>query len=137
MKFQPDTLPGVNLISHHGPEGLRVNGVAWARSVVVPSRGDVTAWAPADFGSLQPAHFDQLLGNQPEVVIFGSGARLRFPAPALLRGLIDARIGVETMDNAAACRTYNVLASEGRLVVAALLIETADRNRRPLTLDLQ
>ena len=59
----------------------------------------------------------------PELVIFGSGARLRFPAPGLLRDLIERRIGVETMDTAAACRTYNVLASEGRSVVAALLLD--------------
>jgi uncharacterized protein len=58
-------------------------------------------------------------------VIFGSGARLRFAPPAWLRALIERRIGVETMDTAAACRTYNVLVSEGRAVVAALLVETA------------
>ena len=57
------------------------------------------------------------------LVIFGSGARLRFPKPLLLRPLIDRRIGVETMDTAAACRTYNVLLAEGRSVVAALLFE--------------
>jgi uncharacterized protein len=62
-----------------------------------------------------------LLRLRPELVVFGSGARLRFPPTALLRSLIDARIGIETMDTAAACRTYNVLASERRAVVAALL----------------
>jgi hypothetical protein len=58
-----------------------------------------------------------------ELVIFGSGSRIRFAAPAVLRPLIERGIGIETMDTAAACRTYNVLASEGRAVVAALLIE--------------
>jgi uncharacterized protein len=62
-----------------------------------------------------------VLALEPELVIFGSGAMLRFPPPSLYRGLIDARIGLETMDSAAACRTYNVLAAEGRSVVAALL----------------
>jgi uncharacterized protein len=55
-------------------------------------------------------------------VIFGSGPRQQFVQPGLYRCLIDARIGVETMDTAAACRTYNVLASEGRSVVAALIV---------------
>ena len=55
-------------------------------------------------------------------MIFGSGARLRFVAPSLLRALIERRIGVETMDTAAACRTYNVLVGERRPVVAALLL---------------
>jgi uncharacterized protein len=58
------------------------------------------------------------------VVVFGSGVRLRFLRPSLIRGLIERRIGIETMDTAAACRTYNILAGEGRRVVAALLLET-------------
>ena len=58
-------------------------------------------------------------------MIFGSGSRIRFVKPALMRPLIDARIGIETMDTAAACRTYNVLLSEAREVVAALLFEVA------------
>ena len=65
-----------------------------------------------------------MVALRPELVVFGSGARLRFVPPALnARPLIDARIGVETMDTAAACRTYNVLASERRRVVAALLLQ--------------
>jgi uncharacterized protein len=55
------------------------------------------------------------------LVIFGSGKRIRFPAPKLIQGLIHKRIGVETMDNGAACRTFNVLAGEGRHVVLALI----------------
>ena len=62
------------------------------------------------------------IGVDLQVVIFGSGPRLRFPHPALLRSLMAARIGVATMDTAAACRTYNVLAAEGRRVMAALLV---------------
>ena len=62
---------------------------------------------------------------KPELVIFGSGSRIRFVRPALLRALIERRIGIETMDTGAACRTYNVLLAEGRSVLAALLFETA------------
>lgn len=62
---------------------------------------------------------------QPELIIFGSGGRLRFPPPAFLATLMKLRIGVETMDTLAACRTYNILAGEGRHVLAALLIEPA------------
>ena len=64
-----------------------------------------------------------MLSLRPELVIFGSGARHRFVPAALLRGLIERGIGVETMDTAAACRTYNVLASEGRAVLAVLLLD--------------
>jgi uncharacterized protein len=64
-----------------------------------------------------------LLNLQPELVVFGSGSRLRFVSPQLQRALMSARVGVETMDTAAACRTYNVLLAEGRRVVAALLFD--------------
>ena len=64
---------------------------------------------------------DELLTFQPELVLFGSGERIRFPAPLLLKGLFSQGIGVETMDNGAACRTFNVLAGEGRRVLMALL----------------
>jgi uncharacterized protein len=124
MKFQPDTLDGVNVLSRHEAGRVWVNGVAWQRSLAVPARGTVAEWGAARFEDLRAEHFDALAAGGPEVVIFGSGSRLRFPPPALLRGLIARRIGVETMDLAAACRTYNVLAAEGRAVVAALLLES-------------
>ena len=74
---------------------------------------------------LTQAHFDALLEFDPEVVIFGSGPKLKFVSPALYRSLIARRIGVETMDSGAACRTYTVLANEGRRVVAAILLAPA------------
>jgi uncharacterized protein len=122
MKFQPDTLAGINVISRHEPGRVWVQATPWTTSVVVPWRGTAAAWAPAGFEGLGPADFAALLDLAPEVVLFGSGATLRFPPAAWLRALIERRIGVETMDTAAACRTYNVLASEGRSVVAALLL---------------
>ena len=92
--------------------------------MVIGSGGEKFDWQCARFEDLTEAHFSQLAASQPELVIFGSGARLRFPPPAFLRELMARRIGVETMDTLAACRTYNVLAGEGRRVTAALLIDT-------------
>jgi uncharacterized protein len=122
MKFQPDSLPGVNLVSRHEAGRIWVGATAYDHSVLVPSRGAVQAWEVASFGGLAPAHFERVAASRPEVVIFGSGMRLRFPPAPLLRPLIQAGIGIETMDTSAACRTYNVLASEGRSVLAALLL---------------
>jgi uncharacterized protein len=78
-------------------------------------------WAvAADTPSL--AAFEALLEHVPELVLYGSGTRLRFPGAAVM-GMFYARgIGFEAMDTFAACRTYNVLALEGRRVLAALLI---------------
>ncbi len=123
MKLQADRIEGTNAISRHGLQGVIVNGVEHTRSVLVPWQGDVTAWPVDSFAALAPGHFEQLLALQPELVIFGSGARIRFPPPALLRTLMAQRVGIETMDTPAACRTYNVLLAEGRAVVAALLFE--------------
>ena len=123
MKLQADRITGTNAIARHGEAGVVVNGVEHRRSVVVPWQGDVTPWDVAEFASLTAQHFETLAQLNPELVIFGSGSRLRFPPAALLRPLIERRIGIETMDSAAACRTYNVLLAEGRSVVAALLFE--------------
>ena len=122
MKFQPDTLPGVNVLTRHETGQVWVGATAYPHSVLVPLRGEVVRWDVAGFDDLSAAHFDALVALAPEVVLFGSGERLRFPQPAWLRSLIERRIGVETMDTAAACRTYNVLAAEGRSVGAALLL---------------
>jgi uncharacterized protein len=125
MKFQPDTAEGANVITRVEAGRVWVGGQAHAHSIVVPWQGAVQAWGVASRGELMPAHFEQLVALAPELVIFGSGARMAFVPPALHRALIEARIGIETMDTAAACRTYNVLASERRRVVAALLVEAA------------
>jgi uncharacterized protein len=90
--------------------------------VLVPWVGQAQAWDARGVAELTPAHFDALLAFDPEVVIFGSGHKLKFVAPALYRSLIERRIGIETMDSGAACRTYTVLANEGRRVVAAILL---------------
>ena len=122
MKFQPDTLPGTNVITRHGADELWVASTRFQHSLLVPWVGEVLRWAPAQPAELTEADFEAVLALKPEVVIFGSGPRLQFVKPALMRALIDQRIGVETMDTAAACRTYNVLVSEGRSAVAALLL---------------
>ena len=125
MKLRADRIEGQNAIARHGPGGVAVNGIEHRQSVLVPWQGDVLPWGVERFDDLAEAHFARILDLTPELVIFGSGARLRFVRPALLRALIEQRIGVETMDTAAACRTYNVLLAEGRSVVAALLFETS------------
>lgn len=122
MKFQPDVLAGTNVITRHDADALWVGNQRFTHSLLVPWQGAVLPWAPARPDDLEAAHFEALLALQPELVIFGSGPRLKFVAPALMRALIDRRIGVETMDTPAACRTYNVLVSEGRSAVAALLM---------------
>lgn len=104
----------------YGDGYVLVNGERYARSLLVtPER--VLDWAPGSFAELAEAHFAQIAAWGPEVVLLGTGARLRFPAPALSAPLARAGVGLEVMDVQAACRTYNILAAEDRRVVAALL----------------
>lgn len=122
MKLQPDQFD-VPSISGYGPGWVGVGGEKIEASVVLGSRGERDDWGCASFGDLRADHFARLADLSPELVVFGSGARLRFPRPEWLAALAARGIGVETMDTQAACRTYNILAGEGRHVVAALLLE--------------
>lgn len=122
MKLQPDVFDRPS-ISGYGPGWVGIDGEKVQKSVVIDSRGNRFDWDCTDFESLDARHFARLAELAVELVVFGSGGRLRFPRPAWLAPLVERQIGVETMDTQAACRTYNILAGEGRQVAAALLIE--------------
>ncbi|MCV0440181.1 MAG: Mth938-like domain-containing protein [Hydrogenophaga sp.] len=124
MKLHADK-PDSLAITSYGEGWVAVNGQRHAGSLVLASGGQLHPWGCERFEDLTSAHFEHLAGvmdEAPELVLFGSGSRLRFVRPALLQDLMARRIGVETMDSAAACRTFNILAGEGRRVVLALLM---------------
>ncbi len=121
MKLQPDR-SSTQTITGHGPGWVAVDGERIEHSVVVSSGGQRLPWSCGTFEALGEADFARLAELDVEVVIFGSGNRIRFPRPAWIAPLAARRIGIETMDTAAACRTYNILAQEGRTVAAALLV---------------
>ena len=104
----------------YGEGYVLVNGARHEASVIVlPER--IEPWAVAGFDALTEAHFAALAALAPEVVLLGTGSRLRFPPPRLAAPLARAGIGLEVMDVQAACRTFNILAAEERHVAAALL----------------
>jgi uncharacterized protein len=121
MKLLPDAASGPS-ITGYGAGWVSVNGEKFTRNVFVSAQNGSTLWPCPVFEDLQPAHFDVFVDLQPELVIFGSGERLRFVHPSCFQNLYAKRIGVETMDTQAACRTFNFLAAEGRRVIAALLV---------------
>jgi uncharacterized protein len=125
VKFQPDQLDGVNAVSAYTRDSLNILGTVWRQSIIVPARGQVTAWDCPRWEDLRESHFEALLAFEPELVIFGSGSKLRFPPPALYRCLIERRIGIESMDTQAASRTYNILVAEGRKALGAFLLDAA------------
>lgn len=126
MKFQPDR-SDAQTISSYGPGWVAVRTRAGVEKIhtscIVGADGLRQPWEVSAFEELRATHFEQLAALEVEIILFGSGARLRFPPPAWLAPLMARRIGLETMDTAAACRTYNFLAHEGRRVAVALLLE--------------
>lgn len=123
MKLHLDHHPDLNLVTGYGSGHLMINKVRHDGNLIVTPSAVSGGWADAGFDGLVADDFSRLLAWQPEVVLLGTGSRLRFPPHALLRPLIDAGVGFEVMDLSAACRTYNVLASEGRAVLAALMFD--------------
>jgi len=113
---------GQNVIRSYARGQVTINREIYRTSVLVSPERIVADWPPQSFVALAPAHFEPVAALAPEIVLIGTGARLRFPPPGLVEPLARAGIGFEIMDTGAACRTYNVLMAEGRRVVAALLM---------------
>lgn len=122
MKLQLAGSGGINLFTAYGDGYVTVGQTRHTQSLIVLPEQPVETWPPHTMEALTPAHFEAVLRHRPEIILFGSGATLHFPANEIRRTLADALIGLEVMDTFAACRTYNILASEGRKVAAALLI---------------
>jgi len=100
----------------------RVNDLELRRSFLLSLDRLVEDWRPRGIDELAPSDMDAILALEPALVLLGSGASLRFPAAAVLASCLTRGIGIEVMDNAAAARTFNLLAGEGRRVVAAFLL---------------
>ena len=124
MKLQPDKSIAP-LVRAYSEEWLQIDDQRFSHSVLVSSLPEhpTQAWAPRHLDELTAGHLAELAQSGAELVILGTGRRLRFPPAPWLAPFAQARVGLESMDTAAACRTYNILASEGRKVLAALLLE--------------
>ncbi len=122
MKLYRDDVEGLLLVTSYDATHVAVNRERHETSLLVMPGHDVTGWAENGFDALTEADFARIRDLSPALVIVGTGKRQRFPKPVLLRPLIDAGIGFEIMDTGSACRTYNILAAEGRQVAAALML---------------
>lgn len=122
MRFTLDTHPSANLVTGIGPRGIRV-GEQWFEGSLIINAAELLAdWPVRDLDALDLEALAPVMRLAPEIVLLGTGARIRFPDPALFAALAAHGIGLEVMDTPAACRTYNVLVSEDRPVVAALIL---------------
>lgn len=94
----------------------------FSASIILARDQVVEDWDVTDAAAMTPAHAEPILALQPDVVLLGTGTNQRFPSQAVLAAFLQAGVGVEVMDNAAVARTWDILASEGRNVVAAFII---------------
>lgn len=126
MKLHLNTDASQLLFTGYGEDHVLINGHRHDASLLLTARGiEIAPWAGLGFDALTAAHFEWIAQRELDILLLGTGTRLRFPHPSLTRALMDARIGLEVMDIGALCRTYNILAGEGRSVGAAVLIEPA------------
>lgn len=123
MKLHTDAPAATNRFTAYGTGFVEIDGQRHAQPLLAMPGRPVSAWDAPGFDALANVHFEALLALAPEVVLLGTGERQRFPHPRITAPLLNAGIGVEVMDTGAACRTYNILVSEGRRVLAALLLD--------------
>jgi uncharacterized protein len=123
MKFTLEGSSGVNVVRSYSAEEIRIGEHSIRSSCVVTADTLISNWPPATLDDLRINHLEPIFELRPELVLLGTGARLRF-APADIRAAFGARgIGVESMDLGAACRTFNILVQEERRVAAALFLK--------------
>ena len=111
-----------NLFTGYGNNYVEINKTQHQGSLIV-SNQQIEAWPVANFANLDESHFAMIAAMNPELVLIGTGRTIRFPHPKLYRSLTGRQIGVDMMDISALCRTFNVLISEGRRVVAGIVFE--------------
>lgn len=122
MKFAQDSQEDGYVITAYDDNSVSINGKIFSQSLVVANTRLKENWDVSDIALLTPNHIETVLSFQPELIIIGTGNRLVFPAIEIYSGIIEHGIGVDFMDTGAACRTYNILMSEGRDVVAGLIL---------------
>lgn len=127
MKMALDNPSGVNVIRSYEPGRVQIREKVFTRSLIVSPDRLLPDWQATAPGALRATHLRPIIDLRPEVVLLGTGEIQVFPEAAIFTALMDLGIGFEIMDNAAACRTYNILIAEDRRAALALVLN-ADRD---------
>jgi len=123
MEFSLEKSGARYRIEAYSPGGITISGHVYQHSVAVMPEQLLSPWGPSTASALLPLHFEQLLPLKPEVVLLGMQEPVYFPKLDLFSCLTDMGVGLEIMSMAAACRTYAILMTEGRAVIAAFVID--------------
>ncbi|HHJ16071.1 MAG TPA: hypothetical protein ENJ80_05170 [Gammaproteobacteria bacterium] len=122
MHFVQEDFSSELLIRGYGDSGIRVGAETYRNSLILTHERIITDWRPQRHDELTASDFECFGSMQADILLLGTGPVLKFPSPAFTAPLLAAGVGVEIMDTAAACRTFNILLAEGRPVIAALLL---------------
>lgn len=122
MKLHLTTAENNNLITAYGEHYIEINRQRYAQNLIVMPNAMIHDWQVTGFADLANEQFQQIANLKPEVVLLGTGTTHLFLHPKSYQSLTENGIALECMTTAAACRTYNILMSEGRSVAAALLL---------------
>jgi len=122
MRFAEDSPSEGYFITAYDASSIQVNGKNFSQSLVIAPDKIIEQWPPSNIATLSADHIKAIGELEPEMVLLGTGNKLTFPAIETYALLIQQGIGVDVMDTGAACRTYNILMSEGRRVVAGLIL---------------
>ncbi len=122
MKFMLDNNTGGYAIQRYDVGVIIIAERSYRESLILLPDRVIETWSPNSVNDLAEEDFHQLMELEPEIVLLGTGRQQQFPHPSLTQPLMQQRIGLEVMDTAAACRTYNILMAEGRRVAAALFM---------------
>ncbi len=122
MKFSEDYAIGTNVIRAFTETSIDINNLTYSNSLIVGNNVLIDNWGILHIEDMTLENWQALLAHKPEVILIGTGKSLVFPHPASYAPAIEQGVGVEFMDSGAACRTYNVLVSEDRSVIAGIIL---------------
>ncbi|PPC96163.1 Mth938-like domain-containing protein [Methylotenera mobilis] len=123
MKLHLTTAENNNLITAYSESYIEINKQRYAQNLIVMPESITLDWNAENVSTLNNDHFQEISKLKPEVVLLGTGKTHLFLHPKNYQILTENVIALECMTTAAACRTYNILMSEGRVVAAALILE--------------
>ncbi|WP_158884270.1 Mth938-like domain-containing protein [Rhodanobacter sp. L36] len=126
MDISLDRPEGYLFVRRVGIESVTLIDRELSASFLLAPDQAIENWPVSDAAALDGSHVEALLALKPELVILGTGSRQTFPSPGFMSGFLRKGVGIEAMDNAAAARTYNLLAGEGRRVIAGFILPRVD-----------
>jgi len=121
LKFTRDPI-AVNNVRKIERDSVQVGDDVYTGNIALLASTIIESWPDRPVEELDADYLAPLLEHLPEIVILGSGARHRFAPRELTFALARRGIGLEVMNTPAACRTFNILVSEGRKTAAILYL---------------